>query len=297
MNPGLSSPSFSPPFSRRTGLLALGGLALAGPVLTACSSAPAVPTPTALPTGPVRDQLQAVLNVIAAGQDKLGVAVQDLRTGASWDFRGDWASQSASMAKPMIVSMALRKARADKLAQPLPPEQAGQAEKAIRNSDNDSADALWKWAGGRPGYDALASDLGLKATRSAPEKDFWSWTWTTPDDQRAFLRQLVKGDTKALTDAERSYLLGLMGQVQDDQTWGVGAPRSGSVQVQLKNGWVQFESTDKLWAVNSIGHVAGDGRDYLLTIMTRTPTFDLGKAYCTAIGDWVFRVFGSGELR
>lgn len=283
-------------FSRRTGLLAFGGLAIGGLALAGCSNTPSVPTPSALPTGTVREQLQSVLDTIAAGHDKLGVAVQDLRTGASWDFRGDWASQSASMAKPMIVSMALRKARADQLQQPLPAEQAAQAEKAIKNSDNDSADALWTWAGARPGYDALASDLGLGDTRSAPERDFWSWTWTTPDDQRSFLHQLVRGGTKALTDAERGYLLGLMGQVQDDQAWGVGAPRSASVKVALKNGWVQFESTDKLWAVNSIGHGSGDGRDYLLTIMNRTPTFELGRAYCDAIGDWVFRVMGSGEL-
>jgi beta-lactamase family protein len=291
------SPLTTASFSRRTGLFAFGGLLLAGPVLAGCSNTPAVPTPSVSPTGSVREQLQAVLDTIAAGNDKLGVAVEDLRTGATWDFRGDWTSQSASMAKPMIVSMALRKARADKLQQPLPAEQAAQAEKAIRNSDNDSADALWAWAGRRPAYDALASDLGLKATHSATERDFWSWTWTTPDDQRSFLRQLVNGRTEALTDAERSYLLGLMGQVQDDQAWGVGAPRSGSVKVELKNGWVQFESTDNLWAVNSIGRVSGEGRDYLLTIMTRTPTFDLGRAYCTAVGDWVFRVLGSGELR
>ena len=291
------NPLTTPLFSRRAGLLALGGAVLAGPALAGCSNTPTVPTPSVSPTGSVREQLQSALTTIAAGNDRLGAAVLDLRSGATWDFRGDWASQSASMAKPMIVSMALRKARADALQQPLPAEQAAQAEKAIKNSDNDSADALWDWAGRRPAYDALASDLGLKATHSAPEKDFWSWTWTTPDDQRSFLRQLVEGDTKALTDAERSYLLGLMGQVEDDQAWGVGAPRSSSVKVELKNGWVQFESTDNLWAVNSIGHVSGDGRDYLLAIMTRTPTFDLGRAYCNAIGDWVFRILGSGELR
>ncbi|MFT4218629.1 MAG: serine hydrolase [Micropruina sp.] len=283
-------------FARRTGLLALGAATLAPAVLAGCSNSPTVPTPTASPTGTIREQLQATLEAIAAGNDKLGVAVEDLRSGAQWDFRGDWASQSASMAKPMLVSMAMRKARADKLQQPLPPEQAAQAEKAIRNSDNDSAEALWEWTGKRPAYDALASDLGLKDTHSAPERDFWSWTWTTPNDQRSFLHQLVKGGIKALTDSERTYLLGLMGQVQDDQTWGVGAPHSASVQVQMKNGWVQFQSTDKLWAVNSIGHVSGDGRDYLLTMMTRVATFDLGKAYCNAIGDWVFRILGSGEL-
>ena len=64
-----------PVFSRRSGLLALGGTL----VLAGCSGGASVPTPTASPTGSVRDQLQAVLEVIAAGQDKLGVAVQDLR--------------------------------------------------------------------------------------------------------------------------------------------------------------------------------------------------------------------------
>ena len=292
MMAGVTDPLTGPLFSRRAGLLAAGGLVLAG-----CAGGSTVPTPSASPTGTVRDQLQAALTAISAGTEKLGVAVRDLRTGASWDFRGDYAAQSASMAKPMIVSMALRKALADKLAQPLPYPQSVQAQEAIRVSDNDAADALWDWAGRRPAYDALASDLGLKDTHSAPEKDFWSWTWTTPLDQLSFMHQLVKGDTTALTDAQRSYLLGLMGQVQDDQTWGVGFPKSGTVQVEMKNGWVQFQSTDNLWAVNSIGHVAGDGRDYLLTIMTRTETFDLGRAYCDAVGDWVFRILGSGELR
>ena len=278
-------------FSRRTGLLAAGGL-----LLTACAGTPSVPTPSPSPTGSVRDQLQASLTSIAAGQELIGAAVMDLRSGARWDFRGDLAAQSASMAKPMIVSMAMRKAAADGLQQPLPPEQATQAEKAIEHSDNDAADALWAWSGGRTAYDALAKDLGLPHTHSAPEKDFWSWTWTTANDQRSFLQQLVTADTKALTKSQCDYLLDLMSRVQEDQTWGVGAPRSATVKTQLKNGWVQFQSTDNLWAVNSIGHVFGDGRDYLLTMMTRVPSFELGRAYCNAIGQWVFNVLGSGEL-
>jgi len=32
-------------------------------------------------------------------------------------------------------------------------------------------------------------------------------------------------------------------------------------------------------------------------MMGRYPTFDAGKAYCNAIGDWVFRILGSGELQ
>lgn len=276
--------------TRRTALFGAGAAAL----VAGCSAAPSVPTPTTSPTGTIRQQLQSTLETITAGQDQLGVALRDLRTGADWNFRGDWACQSASMAKPMIVAMALRKARAD--GGPLPAEQSQLAEKAILNSDNDAADALWTWAGARPSYDALAKDLGLGKTHSAPEKDFWSWTWTTPLDQLSFLSTLLAGGGSALKPDECAYLLGLMGQVQDDQTWGVGAPKSATVKVQLKNGWVQFQSTDKLWAVNSIGRVQGDGRDYLLTIMSREPTFEGGKAYTQAIGQWVFNILGSGKL-
>ncbi|MBK8461204.1 MAG: serine hydrolase [Micropruina sp.] len=278
----------SPHTSRRSVLL-LGGLALVG-----CAASPSIPRVTASPTGSIREQLQTALDTVSAGNERLGVALKDLNSGASWDFRGDYASQSASMAKPMIVSMAMRQARA--AGGPLSAENLQHATAAITQSKNDDADALWASAGGRPAYDDLAKDLGLTATRSDPARDFWSWTWTTPKDQLLFLQQLLNG-TKALDDADRATLLSLMGSVTDDQAWGVGAPRGAEVAVQLKNGWVQFQSTDKLWAVNSIGHVKGQGRDYLLTIMTRTADFDTGRAYCDEIGSWVFKVLGSGPLR
>ena len=42
---------------------------------------------------------------------RLGVSVKDLRTGAEFAWHGDYVSQSASMAKVMIVLMALVQAR------------------------------------------------------------------------------------------------------------------------------------------------------------------------------------------
>ena len=50
--------------------------------LAACSNAPApLVTPTASPTGSVRDQLQQVMDAYGANTDQLGVSVKDLRTG------------------------------------------------------------------------------------------------------------------------------------------------------------------------------------------------------------------------
>ena len=87
-----------------------------------------------------------------------------------------------------------------------------------------------------------------------------------------------------------------MGQVQDDQAWGVGQPRSATVTAHLKNGWVQFESTDNLWAVNSMGAITSDDRDYRLAVMTRVPDFPTGRETVTEVGKWVYEILGSGTL-
>lgn len=63
------------------------------------------------------------------------------------------------MAKPMIVAMALRKARAD--GQPLSAEHTEEARNAIIHSDNDAASALWSYAGYQ-NYPTLAAELGMK---------------------------------------------------------------------------------------------------------------------------------------
>ncbi len=275
--------------SRRGLLLGAGALAL-----TACSSGPApVVRPSASPTGPVREQLQTLMDAYAANTDLLGMSVTDLRTGATFSFRGDLATNSASIAKVMIALAALRKAR--RAGEDLSFENYTRISRAIRDSDNDAADQLWEWVGGVPAYDALAADLGLPHTHSDPRSEFWSWTNTTPDDQRLLMHLLATG-TEAVHEEDRLYLMELMSKTNPSQTWGVGHPRAAKVSVSMKNGWVQFKSLDNLWAVNSIGRVSGEGRDYVAALMSRRPTFDDGRALVDAIGADLFAVMGSGEL-
>ncbi|MFT4109333.1 serine hydrolase [Propionicimonas sp.] len=279
--------------SRRALLTTTGALAggLAASTLMGCSGAVNIPRPTASPTGAIKDQLDQVLTTIANGSTNFGVYVEDVRTGGTYSFNGDYASQSASMAKPMIVSMAMRKAGG-----PLTGDNATNATRAIENSDNDAASALWAFAGYQT-YQTLADDLKMTHTHLDEAKsDQWSWTWTTPGDQVLLVRTLSTGGSSALTDDECAYLWNLMGQVEQDQTWGVGQPKSSSVNVHLKNGWVQFKSTDGLWAVNSMGAVEGDGRHYRLCVMTRVPDFDTGRAVTSEVGTWVFSILGSGTL-
>lgn len=275
--------------SRRTLLLGASALALA-----ACAPAPVqIQSPTASPTGTTRQQLDALMQVYGRNTDLLGVAVKDLRSGALFDYRADYDSQSASIAKVMIVLMALRKAR--DAGEELTFEQYGLASQAIIVSDNDAADALWEWAGGPEEYTRLAEDLGLPDTHADDRRDFWSWTNTTPSDQRMLIDLLVNG-TPVIHDEDRLYLLDIMRKTTPEQSWGVGNPRSSEVLVAMKNGWVQFESTDGLWAVNSIGHVDGEGRDYVAAFMSRVPTFDEGRTLLDAIGADLFEVMGGEPL-
>ena len=275
--------------SRRSLLGAAAATALLG---AAGCSQPAISRPSASPTGAIRDQLNQVMTTIANGNPNFGVFVEDLRTGGTWAFNDGYTSQSASMAKPMIVSMALRKARPGDLDA----DQISQAVLAITQSDNDAATALWTYAGPN-GYPELAKALGMGRTRlDEGRPDQWSWTWTTPADQVKLVKALQERDSDALSFAEARFVYDQMGDVIPDQTWGVGQPRSSSVAVHLKNGWVQFRSTDGLWAVNSMGSVEGDGRNYRMCVMTRLPDFPTGRETVSEVGRWVFSILGSGTL-
>lgn len=262
-------------------------------VLAGCSRGPApLTTPTAAPTGSVREQLQSVMDTYGKNTDKLGLSVKDLRTGREFAWRGDFVTNSASMAKVMIVLMALDKAR--RAGEELSFENYGRASRAIIDSANDPADELWEWAGGRDAYTALAGELGLPNTRGNPDSEFWSWTTTTPDDQRRLAGLLVDG-TPAVHQEDRMYLADLMSKTNPTQTWGIGHDKGKGVHVSMKNGWVQFKSIDNLWGVNSMGHVRGRGRDYVAAIMTRMPTFNEGRELVDAIGADLFRIL-EGEL-
>ena len=277
------------PWSRRSLLTA----AAAGVVLgaTGCTGT-SIARPSASPTGAIRDQLNQVMTTIANGNHEFGVFVEDLRTGGTWAFNDGYTSQSASMAKPMIVSMALRKARPADLSADLITD----AVLAITQSNNDAATALWTYAG-YAGYTDLAKALGMSHTHLDDGKpDQWSWTWTTPADQVKLVKALQEQNSDALTFAESKFVYDQMGDVEADQTWGVGQPKSASVEVHLKNGGVQFKSTDNLWAVNSMGSVEGDGRKYRMCVMTRLPDFPTGRDTVSEVGKWVFSILGSGSL-
>jgi hypothetical protein len=99
-----------------------------------------------------------------------------------------------------------------------------------------------------------------------------------PQDQLTLLKQLVApGAHPLLTDSARSYVLSLMEHVSPDQRWGVSGGVPADATVALKNGWLPLAADNTNWQVNSVGWVSGEGRDYLVAVLsTSNPTEQYG---------------------
>ncbi|MCX5244733.1 class A beta-lactamase-related serine hydrolase [Streptomyces sp. NBC_00201] len=193
---------------------------------------------------------------------EVSVAALDLASGASASY-GDGAFDTASIVKVDILATLLLQAQ--DAGRHLTASEKSYATTMIENSDNDSASALWRIIGEADGLDAANERLGLTDTEGG-DGMLWGLTQTTAADQLTLLKQ-VFGDDSQLGEASRTYLQGLMGQVAADQHWGVSAAADGSAWA-LKNGWLA-RSTTGLWDINSIGRVTVDGRDCLVTVLSK----------------------------
>jgi beta-lactamase class A len=140
-------------------------------------------------------------------------------------------------------------------------------------SDNDAASSLFQTVGGVQGLKAANVTLGLRETAPAAA---WGETTTTASDQIRLL-QAITGDQSPLPASARQFVLDLMGNVVDDQAWGVtaaAAPQASGVWV--KNGWLLV---DGHWLVNSIGRVAERSHDWLVAVLSdHHPSLDKGIA-------------------
>lgn len=270
--------------SRRAFLLAvclcLGSAAYGcadGPARTAGSPsgpanarAPAPAPSTSRPAKLDRRRLTRDIDQYLRGRP-LSVAVRDLTTGVTYQYRPDRRFVTASCAKVDILMTLLL--RAQRQGTPLTAAERAMAGRAIRASDNDAADRLWELAGGPQGVAAANRRFGLRHTRTFGGRcvDLYCWgiTDTTATEQVHLLEDLV-GARSPLNAANRAYVLRLMRSVNDDQSWGVGAAAAEGERggAALKNGWQLRLSHGKLWAINSIGRVRTGGHDLLIAVLS-----------------------------
>jgi beta-lactamase class A len=140
------------------------------------------------------------------------------------------------------------------------------ARRMIEVSDNDAASALWREVRGHAGLDRYDAALGLHHTTPAADGR-WGLTTTSAADQVAVVRELLT-PSALLSTASRRYERKLMRRVRSDQRWGISGGVPDGVAVGNKNGWLPVRGDDYRWVVNSIGWVKGEGRSYVIAVLT-----------------------------
>lgn len=204
----------------------------------------------------------SVATYLASCRDDITAAVYDDSTGYTSIYRPGVTEDTASIMKVDILATLLAQIQAE--GSVLTTEEQELSEEMIEESDNDAAQDLWDSEGGATAVTRFNAEAGL--TQTVPDAaGYWGLSTTTATDQVQLLKKVAFANT-LLTDASRSYELGLMTHVDPSQAWGVSAGVAPSVTVALKNGWLPLDTGG--WQVNSIGYVDGDGRDYVIAVLT-----------------------------
>jgi len=157
----------------------------------------------------------------------------------------------------------------------------------IRNSDNDAASSLYASLGRGPALKRFYKAAGMTYTTPGPGR-FWGLTQITAADQVVLLNHLAR-PSNLLNERGRAYARTQMASVRASQSWGVSAgPRAADARVELKNGWLSRNAHG--WRVHSIGHVSGDGSDYLVAVLTMdNRTMGRGVASVEGVSTIVWR--------
>jgi hypothetical protein len=230
---------------------------------------------------------------LAGRSDTVTAAVYDVRTGQTWRLGAGRAQPEASVVKLDILETLLARPRGAALSA----ADAALARSMIEDSDNDAATSLWGEVGGAAGLMYYGDRAGLTGTTPSQCVTCAGFAWpgwglstTVPEDQLVLLKELVRpGSHPLLSGAARSYALSLMEHVTADQRWGITGGVPAGVTVALKDGWLPLNAAATDWQVNSVGWVSGDGRDYLIAVLsTGNPTEQYGIDTISALSSLVW---------
>jgi beta-lactamase class A len=220
--------------------------------------AAALATPAAAAATPFEGAIQSYL---AGRAGAASVAVFDVTAGATYTVAPQSSFITASIVKADILSTLLRQAQG--AGRGLTPQEKATATQMIEVSDNNAATTLWNEVGKGPGVAQYNSLLPLPNTFPG-SGGLWGLTRTTAPDQVQLVRTLAYSNS-ILSDSSRAYAQGLMQNVTPSQRWGVSGGVPAGVSIALKNGWLPVSGG---WEINSIGHIAGGGRDYVIAVLT-----------------------------
>ena len=270
---GCAAPSATDPMTPASAPAITGPASTASPASPASHSSPG--TTKVAPSSPSLRQDPfgaAATSYVADRSDTVTAAVYDVRTGQTWTFGSAKPQAEASIVKLNILETLYARHRTG--SGELSSSDTSLAESMMEDSDNDAATSLWDAVGGSSQIASFNSSAGLTHTEPSSCVECpgfpwpgWGLSTTTPTDQLALLRELIKPST-LLTDAQRNSALKLMENVAQSQRWGVSGGVPSAAKVALKDGWLPLNEDNTNWQINSIGWISGSGRDYLMAVLT-----------------------------
>jgi beta-lactamase class A len=240
--------------------------------------------------GPLDARAQAYL---AGRRGRVEADVYDLSTGQQWTLGQQAPQAEASVVKLEILEAVLNQRTAQRVVLSLTEQEL--TPPMIEQSDNEAATTLWGDVGGAKGMRAFDHKVGLVHTSPSnclqchgSSWPGWGLTTTTPQDQITLLRQLVQ-PSGVLDRNDQKYALQLLDNVTPSQRWGVSGGVPAGVMVALMNGWLPLDAGNFDWQINSIGWVSGDGRNYLMAVLsTGNPSEQYGIDTLNHLGAMVW---------
>lgn len=240
------------------------------PLSGSTSTSPA----TGKPKDPGNSPFASLASYVATRPGVVTAAVYDRRTGRTWVFHPGVKEDTASIVKVEIMGAALKQAQT--AGSPLPGTELALMTTMIENSDNSAATQLLADDGGPAKVTAFDREAGMTDTNVSTQAFIpgsttlpgWGLTTTTAADEVKLVRDFAYPHS-ILNSIDRNYGLGLMEKIEADQAWGVTGGVPDGVKVALKDGWLPLDLTnDTNWQVNSIGWIHGQGRNYVLAVLT-----------------------------
>lgn len=223
---------------------------------------------------PRKSPFASLASYVATRPGVVTAAVYDRTTGMTWVFHPGVKEHTASIVKVEILGTALKQAQ-DARSEPPGSEQI-LLRAMIENSSNGAATELLHEVGGPSAVQSFDNAAGMTGTAvstlafipGSTTLPGWGWTTTTARDEVRLVSKFAFKNS-LLLDPSRRFGLNLMENIEADQRWGVSFGVLTGATVALKNGWLPLDlATDTDWQVDSIGWIHGNGRDYVLAVLS-----------------------------
>jgi hypothetical protein len=248
--------------------------------------------------------LQGICDYLDGREGVVQIALFDKQSGKTYLLsNGHHPQVTASIVKVDILARWLHHLQRHRAAIPgdIPYSIRYLMTRMIENSDNAAATALFHFGGGCRALTRFNKLIPMEATDvgcESPTYYGWGNTTTTAADQVDLMKVFAYGmPGQILGHDARDYGRQLMESVEPDQRFGVSCGPWGTscsppdyaqpvpgVSVALKNGWKTLPTCSAPidqcpWQVNSTGWVHGQGRDYVLTVLTTEDPVGSGGLY------------------